>query len=305
MIKLSSTLKDYDWICIVPAGGLGSRLGKLTEKRAKPSLAVAFDETGAVTRMIDIPLRAVKAAGGGALVSRCFASETLDFVHDYDHVRTVSSCADDSPIDTLLYHYREIEDSRAEHIGILPADTNITAATLERMRIILDISGADAVLLSTRHLEGHNVRSMNKDGTLHAPNTDMEQVGDLGVHLFKREWLLDRLRRCREEDPNKPREVWHDIYDVQNPKGRIYLYIPEHDLIDVDMGTPAAFKKMVTEFNARHQDKNGNIVFPGASIHTDSTGCIALPGSVSAATLTGVILPENTIVTAHDDCLKP
>jgi len=305
MIKSQAALKDYDWLCIVPAGGLGSRLGKLTEKQAKPSLAVAFDETGTVTRMIDIPLRAVKKTGGGALVSRCFAAESLDFVHDYDHVRTVSSCIDDSPIDTLLYHLRELEASRADHIGIVPADTNITAATLERMRIILDISGADAVLLSTRHLEGHNVRSMNKDGTLHTPNEDMEQVGDLGVHIFRREWLLERLRRCREEDPLKPREVWHDIYDVHNPKGRIYLYIPEHDLIDVDMGTPAAFQKMVTEFNAHLQDSNGNIVFPGASIHPDSANCIALPGSISTVGLKGVIVPENTVVAAHHDCLQP
>ena len=65
-------LNDYEWLSIVPAGGLGSRLRNLTVKQAKPSLPVAFDESG-IVRMIDIPLRAVRELGGAAIVSRCYA----------------------------------------------------------------------------------------------------------------------------------------------------------------------------------------------------------------------------------------
>lgn len=295
-------LNDYEWLCIVPAGGLGSRLRSLTEKRAKPSLAISFDDTG-ITRMIDIPLRAVRDLGGAAIVSRCYARETLDFVKDYDHVVTVTTCMEDSPIDTLLAHLKKIENSTAEHIGLIPGDTNISSRTIAEMRTMLDLLDVDAVLLATRYLPGHNIRSIDEAGMLCAPNREAERIGDLGIHMFRREWLLERLRACLRHDPNLPREVWCDIYDVNDPKGKVYLYVPEQDLVDVDMGTPSAFYRTITEFNAHHQDANGNIVFPGASIHPDSVGCIALPGGRADVPLQQAIVPEGVAVASPDDYL--
>lgn len=296
-------LNDYEWLSIVPAGGLGSRLRSLTEKRAKPSLAVAFDDTSGITRMIDIPLRAVRELGGAAIVSRCYARETLDFVKDYDHVVTVTTCMEDSPIDTLLAHLKMIENSTAEHIGLIPGDTNISSRTLAEMRTVLDLLEVDAVLLATRYLPGHNIRSVDEAGMLCAPDKEAERIGDLGIHMFRREWLLGRLHDCLRHDPNLPREVWGDIYDVDDPKGRVYLYVPEKDLVDVDMGTPFAFRRTIAEFNAHRQDANGNIVFPGASIHPDSVGCIALPGSKASEPLQQVIIPEGVAVSSRDDYL--
>ena len=303
MRETQARLNKYEWLSIVPAGGFGTRLGKLTEARAKPSLAVAFDETGEVTRMIDIPLRAIRDLGGAAIVSRCFAPETLEFVKGYDNVELVTSCPSDSPIDTLLQHLPLLEASSAQHIGLIAADANIASHTLEEMRVILDTMDVDAVLLATRHLHGHNIRTVNRDGLMCAPEDGQRRIGDMGVHMFRREWLLGRLRACLSDDPNAPREVWGDIYDVSDIKGRVYLHVPDDDLKHIDMGTPAAYRHVVEQLNASRADGNGNIVFPGARIHPESRGCIALPGSLATQALSRAILPENGTVRTPDDYL--
>lgn len=298
-----SKLCEYDWLSIVPAGGLGTRLGQLTQSQAKPSLPVAFDENGEIIRMIDIPLTAIRTTGGGALVSLCYAAKSLDFIQKYDHIDTVTSRIEDSPIDTMLRHLPIIEASRAEHIGLIPGDTDITAATIEEMRILLDITGADAVLLATRQLEGHNVRSVDRSGMLCTAEREYERIGDMGIHMFNRAWLVDRLQACLQDDPASPREVWNDIYDVKNPAGRVYLYVPERDLLDVDMGTPELFKKTILKRNAHLRDSNGNIIFPGAELHPSSKHTVALPGSRATVPVAHAILPEGKVVGSGDDYL--
>lgn len=298
-----SKLCEYDWLGIVPAGGLGTRLGRLTESQAKPSLPVAFDENGEIIRMIDIPLTAIQATGGGALVSLCYAAESLEFIQKYDHIDTVSSRIDDSPIDTLLRHLPLIEATRAEHIGLIPGDTDIAPATIEEMRILLDVTGVDAVLLATRQLEGHNVRSVDRAGMLCTPHREYERIGDMGIHMFNRTWLLERLHACLAANPNSPREVWNDIYNVKNPAGKVYLYVPERDLIDVDMGTPELFKKTILKRNGHLRDANGNIIFPGAQLHPKSRHTVALPGSRAVIPVANAILPEGKEVSTGDDYL--
>ena len=297
-------LSNYDWMSIVPAGGLGSRLGRLTESQAKPSLPVAFDKNGEIIRMIDIPLRAIRAAGGGALVSLCYAAKSLDFIQKYDHVETVRSSIQDSPIDTLIQNLPLIEASRAEHIGLIPGDTDITPSTIEEMRILLDVTGADAILLATRQLEGHNIRSIDRAGMLCAAEREYERIGDMGVHMFNRSWLLERLRTCIASDSRSSHEVWNDIYDIKNPAGRVYLYVPERDLIDVDMGTPELFKKTIIKRNGHLRDTNGNIIFPGAELHPNSKYSVALPGSKAIVPVVNAILPEGKVVVASDDYLS-
>lgn len=303
MKPAASKLSDYDWLSIVPAGGLGTRLGQLTKSQAKPSLPVAFDENGEIIRMIDIPLTAIRAAGGGALVSLCYAAESLEFIQKYDHQQTVMSKISDSPIDTLLRHLPLLETSRAEHIGLIPGDTDIDSSTLEEMRILLDITGVDAILLATRQLEGHNVRSVDRSGMLCSSEREYERIGDMGIHMFNRSWLLERLHACLAADPTRSREVWNDIYDVRNPAGRVYLYVPERDLLDVDMGTPELFKKTILKRNAHLRDTNGNIVFPGAELHPKSKHTVALPGSRAIVPIAHAILPEGKVISADDDCL--
>ncbi|HEY5695409.1 MAG TPA: hypothetical protein VIQ80_01090 [Candidatus Saccharimonadales bacterium] len=301
MNPAANKLCNYDWLSLVPAGGLGSRLGQLTRAQAKPSLPVAFDGNGEIIRMIDIPLRAIRAAGGGALVSLCYAAESLDFIHQYDHVDTVKSQISDSPIDTLLSCLPLLEASNAEHIGLIPADTDITPATIQEMRILLDVTGADAVLLATRQFEGHNIRSVDQAGMLCADSRAYDRIGDMGIHMFKRSWLLERLYACLAADPLCPREVWNDIYRVSNPAGRIYLYVPEHDLLDVDMGTPELFRKTILKYNYHHRDKNGNVIFPGACLDPASKYSVALPGSYATIPLTHAVVPEGGVVLSPDD----
>jgi hypothetical protein len=303
MNKTQARLNEYEWLSIVPAGGLGTRLKKLTEKRAKPSLPVTFDTHGNIVRMIDVPLRAIEKAGGAALVSRCFARETLDFVESYGHVVTVTSCHDDSPIDTLISHLPLIDNSTAEHVGLIPGDTNITSETLQEMRRMLDETGADAVLLATRYLPGHNIRSINENGMLCRDGEGVERIGDLGVHIFRREWLKERLHECLRRGTDDSKEVWNDIYDVTSPKGRIYLHVPRQDLIDVDMGTPDLLHRTLLRFNSAYQDALGNIVFPGASLHPASRECVAFPGSRSAEPLQRAIIPEDQTVETFEDYL--
>jgi len=83
----------------------------------------------------------------------------------------------------------------------------------------------------------------------------------------------------------------------------VYLHVPEQDLIDVDMGTPELFRRILMEFNRSRRDPLGNIIFPGASIHPASSECIALPGSRSNTPLHQAIIPEGLVARTPDDYL--
>ena len=135
------------------------------------------------------------------------------------------------------------------------------------------------------------------------PAEGVRSVGDMGVHIFRRDWLLGRLHACLSEDPSAPREVWGDVYDISDIKGRVYLYVPDNDLKHIDMGTPAAYRRVVETLNSSRKDRSGNIVFPGAQIHPESIDCIALPGSFAAEALSKVIIPENSRVQSTGDYL--
>lgn len=161
-----TVLQSTKFLSLVPAGGMGTRLGILTARRAKPALAIGFDADGKVRRMIDVPLEAISNIGGAALVTTRFAPETLDFVNAYPNVQTRKEDTPGSPVDSLVGEIALLEATEASTIGIIPGDAYVTTEMLEEMYDAFDNGTADAAILATRHLKGHNVRPISGSGLL-------------------------------------------------------------------------------------------------------------------------------------------
>jgi hypothetical protein len=287
------TLMTADFLSLVPAGGMGTRLGVLTAERAKPALAISFDNDGNVQRMIDVPLAAIRGIGGAALVTTRFAAETLDFVDDYPHAQTMCEYSAGSPIDSLVSVLPFVEASTASMFGIIPGDAYVSADTLSGMRCALEASDADATILATRHLEGHNVRHVDRRGVMTNSERSADRLADLGVHIMRRAWLLGQLQRLADE--GRRCDIW-DIYGVDAPTADVLLHVPKIDPVAVDMGTGTLFHGIVSRINAMHADKNGNIVFPGARIDPHSTDTIALPQSLVHVPCAHAVVPEGVAV---------
>lgn len=197
----SEALQSAEFLSLVPAGGMGTRLGALTQDRAKPALAIGFDRSGNIRRMIDIPLEAIQQIGGAALVTTLFAAETLDFVNQYPYAKTRREYQTGSPIDSLLAELDLLEATKASIIGIIPGDAYIDSKMLKTMRDALEHSYANAAILATRHLGHHHVRPIDKNDMM---TTEEHQVGvlaDLGVHLIKKNWLISRLKLFQQIGP--------------------------------------------------------------------------------------------------------
>lgn len=283
------TLMTADFLSLVPAGGMGTRLGVLTAERAKPALAIGFDTDGNVQRMIDVPLAAIRGIGGAALVTTRFAAETLDFVDDYPHAQTMHEYGAGSPIDSLVSVLPLVEASSASMFGVIPGDAYVSADILSDMRCALEASDTDATILATRHLEGHNVRYVDRRGIMTTSEHSADRLADLGVHMMRRAWLLGQLQRLADE--GRKGDVW-DIYGVDAPTANVLLHVPETDPVAVDMGTGALFHGFVSRINAAHADRSGNIVFPGAKIDSRSTDTIALPQSTARVPFARAVVPE-------------
>lgn len=304
MHKSPDNLTSYDFLSLVPAGGFGSRLGCLTTEQAKPSLAVSFTDDGEVIRMIDIPLKAIRGMGGAALVSTFYAPHSLDFVNEYPSVKTCRDRGPCTPIDTLLANLALLQSSDASVIGIVPGDTYITASMLEGMRTALEKSGADAAILSTRKLDGHNVRNVDNYSIATTQEGACDKVADLGVHFMRRDWLLANLARYDPDQINLSVDIWNDLYTIEDPSATILMHVPEDDPEHVDMGTPASFHKLVTQLNKVRADGNENVVFPYARISGRSVRTIALPQSSSTCDLNRAVVPEGKNVCSESETLK-
>lgn len=286
-------LEQADLFCVVPSGGLGSRLGPLTTDRAKPSIALRFDNDGHIERMIDVPLRAIKAVGGVALVSTFFAAESLDFVKEYDHVSTVHETRPGGPVNTLLDSMEVLERSPSSFVGVIAGDTWIEEGVLTDMQTTLDTTGCDAIILSTQNKEGHNVRPITRTGLMCSSEQGVDTIADLGVHMLRKDWLLSRLSLLDETQRAQPLDIWNDIYHVSKPIGDILMHTPSFKFNWVDMGTIPALYRVIYDLNVRNTDKQSNIVFPGGKINSASSQTVALPNGISELILNRAIIPED------------
>ncbi len=285
-------LRGADLLSLVPAGGKGERLGVLTAKRAKPALATSFDNEGNIQRMIDIPLGAIRHVGGAALVTTLFASETLDFVNTYPFAITKRELTIGSPIDSLIAELELLKSSRASIVGIVPADACIEPEIFEEMQCQLERSSANALILASHHLDGHNVWSVDRHGMMTDSSHQADVVADLGIHLFKKDWLLERLTDCMNELEVSSIDIWKHLYCIDQPAAGLLLYVPKRDPVAVDMGTGSTFYKIVYRLNQKHADSSENIIFPSAALMHGSVNTIALPGSSAAIPLQRAIIPE-------------
>ncbi len=305
-LRREGMLIDWDrpeLVCLVPAGGYGSRLGRLTEKHAKPSLPVAYDADGEITRMVDIPLEAIRMIGGKAVVTTFFAAHSLQFVSSYEHVTILRESGLSTSADMLLNMREDLQESGAETTGIIPGDARISAAQISDLYEAHIKSKADATLLATHHTAGHNIRHVDQNGMMVDDGAAVGDSADLGIHLINTEWLLDRLTACSDRPEGV--DIWDDVYDVGQPAGNILLHVPADDKGWVDMGTPVAYFDTVTDLNSQHANRRANIVFPGARLlNPDTTHTIALPNSSSELQHSFAILPEDTVVTSSDQTLQ-
>lgn len=297
-------IQEADFLCLVPAGGLGSRLNPLTSDRAKPSIAISYDDDGSITRMIDIPLSAIREAGGVALVSTLYAPESLDFVNEYEYAQTTHEAKPQTPIDTLIDYLPLLEQSSAAAIAIVPGDAWVSAPLLQDMQKALENHQTDAVILGTNNLDGHNVRSVDAKGIITSPDKQERMVADLGVHFFDKTWLLERLKGLAMRRQAGSVDIWDDLYTIDNPSGEILIHIAQDSPEWIDMGTPMAFYRSVLGLNRSHTDKNNNVVFPGARVHPTSSGMIALPRSSGVhIPMQRAIIPEGKTMTVSKDAL--
>lgn len=303
MRYMRKSFNDSELLCIVPAAGRGTRLGRLTDQQAKPSVAVAFEPVnGDVTRMIDIPLAAIRQLGGVALVTTHYRAESLAFVENYNHVHSVGDNGFVTPIDSIAHNRPLIESSSASVIGIVPADARISSDTLAGMCNYMVDRGLVAAMLATEHLDGHNVRPVNVHNIAISSSANPRRyLADLGLHVFDKRWLLNRIDECSD---NEGIDIWQDVYQIDNPVAEIGLYVPHHDNGLVDMGTPARLQQTIYELNADQVDANGNILFPNAKLFSGSTGVIALPNSTGLASFHNAIIPENMTAIVLNDVLE-
>lgn len=287
---------------LVAASGYGTRLRPLTADKAKPSLAVSFNREGAIERMIDIPLNAVRELGGYAIVTSFYAPESLDFVKEYPQTEVASNEPCLSYVDTLAKLLKNDEFLEVKTVGIVPGDTLISPSQLQDLYEAHQNFGANATILATQTLADHYVRPVDKHGMMVAAELSTDRIADLGVHLIDREWLTSRIGSVASEIVNT--DLWKDIYNVADPPEGIMLHVPTQDNGWVDMGTPSAFYKTVMTRNETRADCNNNIIFPGASLCNNSSETIALPKSRSTHPHTRAILPEDASNPTGESILK-
>lgn len=297
------SFEGSDILFAVPAAGRGTRLGKLTEHQAKPSIPVGFDPvSGEVQRMIDIPLGAIQQLGGMALVSTHYAARSLDFVSAYGYTKMVDSDGSMTPIDCVAQNRRLVEVSQASLVGIVPADARATVGVLAGLRDFIEGRCIGAAILATEHVKGHNVRPVDGHGVVLSGDVEPDRyLADLGVHMFDKAWLLGRIDACGV-DANI--DVWEDIYQIDNPVTNIGLFVPPDDRGWVDMGTPSRLQDTIYELNARQIDANGNLLFPSAQLLANSTRTIGLPSSTGLSSFRNVIIPENMTADTAADVLE-
>lgn len=296
---------NSDLLCMVPAGGFGTRLSPITLDRAKPSIAISYDNDGRIIRMIDIPLSAIRQAGGIAVVSTFYQPDSLEFVNNYPGVQVVREEAPGSPIDTLIDQIAFLESSTASTVGIIPGDAWLEPDDLQGMRRTLDTSGAVATILGTRVLGRHNLRTIDERAMVIPSGSGTDMVADLGVHLFRKDWLLGRFRdglvAKRQRDSI---DIWQDLYNIDQPTDPIAMHLPDDPPDWVDMGTPANLFRAVQQLNSARADKSNNVLFPHARIHASSSNVLALPGSNSITyKLQHAIVPEGIRMRCQDDAL--
>ena len=294
---------DKELLCLIPAGGQGSRLRPLTNERTKPALALSFDNGGEITRMVDIPLTAVHRLGGSAVVSTLYRPESLEFINNYDYAQTIREEHPQMPPDTFVQNIDLLEASSAHTIGLIPGDAWVNEDIIGEMWEAMESHNADAAMLSTRHLGIHNRRPVDSRGIMTDKRSGEIEIADLGVHLFKKEWLLRRLAICAEIAQQRELDIFQDVYNVDDPAGEVLMHVPRDDRGWVDMGTAAAFHNSMSLMNQQHADKNGNIVFPGANLKPNSSHTIALPNSNNALPLRRAIIPEGITTESVNDVL--
>jgi glucose-1-phosphate adenylyltransferase len=239
-----------DAMAYVLAGGRGSRLKELTDRRAKP--AVYF---GGKTRIIDFALsNAINSGIRRIGVATQYKAHSLirhlqrgwDFLRperneSFDILPASQSIGDEQwyagTADAVFQNIDVIDGYAPEHLVILAGD-HVYKMDYERMLVQHVNSGADVTVgcVEVPAAEGSAFGIMHVDATdrvvafVEKPEHPPEMpdrpgwaLASMGIYVFQRKFLNEQLRRDAA-DPHSSRDFGHDVIPYLVRHGKVIAH---------------------------------------------------------------------------------
>ena len=254
---MDTTMRPPRTLCLILAGGKGSRLGALTERRVKPALRVAGSY-----RLIDVALSTIAHSGlEDVWIAEQYLPHSLN-AHlaggrpwDLDRVRGGLQIL--APFeggegegfaqgnsDTLWRHHERLREFDADCIIVLSADHLYTLDLLDVLATHTS-RGAELTMVTTRTDEdpsSYSVVETSQDGSVTGFDyKPQEPSGDLvaaEVFCFDASLLMDALEELAEREDGLG-DYGEDLVPWFIARGRTV----EHRLDGywMDMGTPETY----------------------------------------------------------------
>ena len=291
----------------IPAGGLGTRLSPLTDNHPKPCLPIYLDEQGNVRRLIELQVTHCHRQHAMAYVYIKYFKDQFDFLRGRKDVTLIDTEGCTS-YEVHRQAISELIEMGYENSLLLPSDEIIPTHVVSALLDTVEAPDVNATILCTHHPVSSKVHYRDNFDLL--VNEAGDPCYDMGIYLSKLAW--DTRRNAPIDPKIKTLDIWQEIYGEGRPDGTapeqgVKLCIPDENLRHIDAGTPAPYYEALMKFNRASIDGNGNLVFPGATIHPSTRNSIALPNSDSRSiALDRAIVPEGaTIHSAEEALLVP
>ncbi len=323
--------KPEDALVLLLAGGVGSRLNLLVEKRAKP--AVTF---GGIYRIIDFSLSNVMNSGLTrvgvltqykplSLMNHIGTGEPWDFTGRSRGVkilppRTGSRDSDwyQGTADAVRRNIDFIEANEADEVVILSGD-HIYHMDFDAMLAFHRSKNADVtvgmMVVPKEQIHQFGAGITNDDGRIvdweEKPEVPKTNLASMGIYVFNREYLLTSLARSKDEiDFGMHILPWgiendnvfaYPFYGYWRDVGTIQAYWEANmDLLNQDgMISPEKWQiRTNIEAEGRQADRPAARYFGNAKVQNSfiSAGCV-IKGTVLNSVLSpGVVVEEGAVV---------
>lgn len=261
---------------LILTGGEGSRLFPLTKDFPKPYLPIYFNDSN-IYRMIDIPINFCKKHDIPIYVAIDYHSEKLDYLKDVPNLKFIYTRCDNlcKALKTCL---KVLDKDNINYYSVYAGDFLIPEKVILKMMKYMFLY--DKVILCS------------KNSSYSKFKVD-DNLTDLTFHI---NGIKNGLKTFAK---------YNSLNDTLKLDNGVRTKKLVSKINDIDMGTPSAYYEVLKKFNKAKIDKNGNIVFPNATINENSKNVIALPNSYSEnIILNNAIVPENCVVTDLEDVLK-
>lgn len=323
--------KPDEAIVLLLAGGVGSRLNLLVEKRAKP--AVTF---GGIYRIIDFSLSNVMNSGLTrvgvltqykplSLMSHIGTGEAWDFTGRSRGVkilppRTGSKDSDwyKGTADAVRRNIDFLEANKAEEVVILSGD-HIYHMDFDAMLAFHNSKKADVtvgmMVVPKEQIHQFGAGITNKDGRIvdweEKPEVPKTNLASMGIYVFNRDYLLASLARSKDEiDFGMHILPWaidndnvfaYPFYGYWRDVGTIQAYWEANmDLLNQKgMISPEKWQiRTNVEAEERRADRPATRYLAAAKVRNSliSAGCV-IKGTVLNSVLSpGVVVEEGAVV---------